>query len=269
MIIRAYYGLKDNPFSMEKISLLPHQEAIFEVLKVHTQQGGLCVIIGDPGTGKSVIKEAVKQQTDEDKHLIVASIGRTLHTYFNTVKILCKAFKMDFEGNGFKCEKRLIEEAFKINREGKRLITIIDDAHLMDTHTLRKLRLLFEDFPKNHNLILIGQPVIMYNLSLTVNEDIKSRITYSTQTPKLNPDDIRFFVTREFDRVAIPHNIFTEDAFYLMVKVSEGYLRRVRNLCISCLLESVRAQKKEITLDMVNAVLMQPHWRKEYDMDKI
>jgi len=37
------------------------------------------------------------------------------------------------------------------------LVTIIDDAHLMSMENLRKLRLLLEDFPKNHNLILIGQ----------------------------------------------------------------------------------------------------------------
>ena len=38
---------------------------------------------------------------------------------------------------------------------------IIDDAHLMEMDCLRKLRLLFEDFPKNHNLILIGQPPLL------------------------------------------------------------------------------------------------------------
>ncbi len=37
--------------------------------------------------------------------------------------------------------------AFKIHRAGKRLVPIIDDAHLMPTDCLRKLRLLCEDFP--------------------------------------------------------------------------------------------------------------------------
>ena len=42
-----------------------------------------------------------------------------------------------------------------MNHQGKTFITIIDDSHLMDMTTLRKLSLLFEDFPKNHNIILI------------------------------------------------------------------------------------------------------------------
>jgi hypothetical protein len=31
----------------------------------------------------------------------------------------------------------------------------------MDLANLRKLRLLFEDFPKNHNLVLIGRPNLL------------------------------------------------------------------------------------------------------------
>ena len=33
-----------------------------------------------------------------------------------------------------------------------------------DLVALRKLRLLFEDFPKNHNLVLIGRPSLLANL---------------------------------------------------------------------------------------------------------
>ncbi len=47
----------------------------------------------------------------------------------------------------------------------------IDDAHLMPADCLRKLRLLSEDFPRSHNLVLIGQPPLLQSLSLTVNEE--------------------------------------------------------------------------------------------------
>ena len=267
MIIRSHFGLQDNPFSLNKISLLPHQEEIFQILQVHSQQGGLCLVLGEPGTGKSVIKEAVKQQAN--KHMIVVTVGRTLHTYCNTLKILCQAFLIELDGSDFKCEKRLIEEAFTINRQGKMLITIIDDAHLMEISTLRKLRLLFEDFPKNHNLILLGQPSLLLNLSLNVNQDIKSRITYSVIMPKLNPEDLEKFLLAQLDRIGLAHNTFTPDALALIIRSSEGYLRRLRNLCLSCLLEAARDHKKEVVLDVVNRVLLQPHWRKEYDLDKI
>ncbi len=263
-MIRAYFGLKNNPFSNENFKLLPHQEDIFQILKVHSQQGGLCLLLGEPGTGKTAIKDFIK--TSADKTCVVASVGRTLHTYWNTIQILCEAFNIQLESSPFKCEKKLILETLSLYRQGKSLITIIDEAHLMDIHTLRRLRLMFEEFPKNHNLILVGQPALLHNLSLKIHEDIKSRITYSVILPLLNPDDMIQFIYAQIDRMGLPHKTFSQNALHLIVRSSEGVLRKTRNLCLSSMLEAVRKQKQEISTDIVNQVLLQPHWRKEYDL---
>jgi len=266
-MIRSFYGLRENPFSSEQITLLPAQEDILETLKVHNDQGGFCLVMGVPGTGKSVIKEFLNQHAS--KQTLIVPVARTLHTYHNTVKILCQAFKVDFACDSFKCEKRLIEEAFSLKRQGRNLVIIIDDAHLMDMLTLRKLRLLFEDFPKNHNVILIGQPELLDKINLSVNGDIKSRITYSVITKRLNPDDIKSFILAQLDRIKLGHNTFTEDALELIVRSSDGVLRKCKNLCLSCMLEAVRCRKKIIDLDNVNRVLIQPHWRKEQDLEQL
>jgi type II secretory pathway predicted ATPase ExeA len=264
-MIRSYFGLTENPFARRDIELLRHQQDIHDTLKVHCQQGGLCLVVGSPGTGKTVIKESL-QRLPEKQHL-VAAVSRTLHTYTNTVKILCEAFGIEFESSAFKCERRLIEQAFNLNHTGKTLITIIDDAHLMDMGNLRKLRLLFEDFPKNHNSILIGQPVLLTNLSLAVNQDLQSRVTYSVVTRRLHPDDMRDFVQRELDRLGLPHGTFTPAATELILRSADGVLRKCRNLCLAAMLEAVRlGAGRTIDIDLVNRVLIQPHWRKEFDI---
>jgi len=263
-MIRSFYGLTQNPFDRRELELLTGQQEIVDTLKVHCQQGGLCLLLGSPGTGKSVIKQAL-QQLPEKQHL-VATVARTLHTYNNTVKILCDAFRVEFENSAFACERKLIEQAFSLNRTGKSLTTILDDAHLMDLANLRKLRLLFEDFPKNHNLVLIGRPNLLAPLDLGVNLDIKSRVTYSVITKTLGPDLMQDFILRELDRVGLAHNTFTTAAINLVVNSAEGVLRRARNLCVGCLIEAVRSAKKTIDIDNVNRVLMQPHWQKEVEL---
>ena len=263
-MIRSYFGLARNPFDLRDFELLPLQQEIHDTLKVHCQQGGLCLVLGVPGTGKSVIEQAL-QRLPENAHL-VATVARTLHTYTNTVKILCDAFRIEFESCAFKCERKLIEQAFGLNRAGKCLTTILDDAHLMDLANLRKLRLLFEDFPKNHNLVLIGRSNLLAALDLGVNQDIKSRVTYSVITKRLNPDAMRDFLHRELDRVGLGHNTFTPPAIDLVVRSADGVLRKARNLCVGCLIETVRAASKTIDIDCVNRVLMQPHWQKETDL---
>lgn len=264
-MIRSYFGLTDNPFALREIELLRHQQEIYDTLKVHCQQGGLCLVVGRPGTGKSVIKESLKRLSDKE-HL-VAAVSRTLHTYTNTVKILCEAFRIEFESSAFKCERRLIEQAFRLNHTGKMLVTIIDDAHLMGMDNLRKLRLLFEDFPKNHNLILIGQVELLANLDLAVNQDLKSRVTYSVITKRLHDDSMRDFIHRELDRIGLAHSTFTEAATELVIRSADGVLRKCRNLCLSAMLEAVRASAgRTIDIDLVNRVLLQPHWQKEVDL---
>jgi len=263
-MIRSFYGLTQNPFDLHELQLLPQQQEIHDTLRVHCQQGGLCLVLGLPGTGKSVIKQSL-QRLPEKQHL-VATVARTLHTYTNTVKILCDAFRIEFASSAFQCERRLIEQAFSLNHAGKALTTILDDAHLMDLANLRKLRLLFEDFPKNHNLVLVGRPSLLAALDLGVNHDIKSRVTYSVITKRLPADDLRDFLLRELDRVGLGHNTFTQPAIDLIVRAADGVLRQARNLCVGCLIEAVRSAKKTIDLDNVNRVLMQPHWQKETDL---
>ena len=84
----------------------------------------------------------------------------------------------------------------------------------------------FEAQFQNHNLILIGRPNLLAALDLGVNHDIKSRVTYSVITKRLNVDDMRDFLLRELDRVGLGHNTFTRPAVDLVVRSADGVLRK-------------------------------------------
>jgi type II secretory pathway predicted ATPase ExeA len=262
-MIRAHFGLQKNPFDVESLTLLAHQQEVFDILKVHAQQGGLCLVLGEPGTGKSVLKQALLAY--DPKRVITPVVNRTLHTYHNTLRILCEAFQIEFEGHDHRCERLLVQEAFRVHRSGKMLVPIIDDAHLMQAECLRKLRLLFEDFPRSHNLVLIAQPPLLQMLALSQNEEIRSRVTYSVVLPRLAPETIEKFILGELDRAGLGHNTFSVEALALIVRSGEGLLRRTKNLCVSSLIEAVRDQTRIVDLKQVNRVLVQPHWRKDCD----
>jgi len=263
-MIRSHFGLKASPFDIDNSELLDHQVKIMDMLMIHAQQGGLCLVLGEPGTGKSAIKRAL---VDKDpKRMVTPVVNRTLHTYTNTVRILCEAFQIEFKGKDCNCEKELVQEAFRLHRKGRMIVPIIDDAHLMLSESLRKLRLLFEDFPPSHNLVLIGQPHLMQALSLSVNEEIRSRITYSVILNKLAPEDIQKFVLDQFDRAGLGHNVFSDDAMALLVRSSDGVLRRARNLAVNSLIEAVRDRSRTVDIKQVNRVLRQPHWRRSINV---
>lgn len=264
-MINAIWGIANAPFQREKLTLLSQQKNVFDIIKIHAQQGGFSVIIGEPGVGKTVLREHIEQLNNE-RECTVVSCSRTLHTYRQIVWQLAESFKLETTEKNI--EKDLIETAFAQVRERKTLYILIDEAHLLELTTLRKLRLLFERFPKNHNLVLLGQPELMYYLSLSTNKDIKSRITYSANIKPLNDDDIEYFIVKELEAAKMGINTFDEGALSLIVRSAEGNLRLCRNLCLASLIEAARETKKIVTITHVNNILVQPHWRSHEELIK-
>ena len=264
-MINAIWGTAHIPFKRDKLALLPQQKHILDILKIHAQQGGFSVIIGEPGVGKSVLREHI-ESLDEQREYTVVSCCRTLHTYRQILWQLAESFKL--ETNEKNIERDLIHAAFTHIRERLTLYILIDEAHLLETHVLRKLRLLFERFPKHHNLVLFGQPELLHYLSLSTNKDIKSRITYSASIKPLNDDDMERYIIGELETAKMGINTFDESAMALIIRSAEGNLRLCRNLCYASLIEAARETKKVVTITHVNNVLVQPHWRSHEELIK-
>jgi len=157
------------------------------------------------------------------------------------------------------------KEARTLHSKGKLIIPIIDDAHRLPMSSLLRLRLLFEDFPKSHNLILIGQIDLNTELQLKVNEEIRSRITYSATLKPLAPEGVESYIHQQLEHVKLAHTTFTEAAVELIARSSGGTLRLVKNLCVAAMIESVRQNVREVDTRQVNQVLIQPHWRLSRD----
>ena len=56
-MIKSTFGLTKEPFYRADVSLLPQQAEAMEMVKIHAQHGGFSVIVGNPGVGKSVLRE--------------------------------------------------------------------------------------------------------------------------------------------------------------------------------------------------------------------
>ena len=63
------------------------------------------------------------------------------------------------------------------------------------------------------------------------------------------------FIFEQLDHIRLGYNTFSDEALDLIVRSSEGILRRVRNLCVSALLETARDRKQVVGMEQVNKVL--------------
>lgn len=264
-MIKSIFATTKEPFNRQELTPMSQQKHICDIIKIHAGQGGFSVVIGEPGVGKSVLREHIESWENERDTTIIA-LSRTMHTYINILKQLALSFKLDVPAKDLETE--LIKAAFEHIRQRKTLYILIDEAHLLKMEVLRKLRLLFERFPKKHNLVLFGQPDLLHYLSLNVNQDIKSRITFSQTIKPLNDDDLERYIIKELEAVKIGINTFDGGAIEVIIRSSAGNLRLCRNLCYASLIEACREAKKIVTITHVNQVLIQPHWRSHEQLIK-
>lgn len=257
-MIKSTFGLTREPFYRSDVALLPQQTEALEMIKIHAQHGGFSVIVGNPGVGKSVLREHLEQMGKE-RDTVVVSFTQTMHTYQPILKQLAESLQLSVAQNVI--EKELVQAAFRHVQSQKTLYIVIDEAHLLDIDVLRKLRLLFERFPKKHNLVLLGQPELMFRLSMMNNEDIKSRISYSKQVLPLNDADLTNFIVTELAAVGLGANTFDEAALLVILRSVQGNLRLCRNLCYATLIAACLDRQRICTVSHVNSALQQPHWR--------
>ena len=257
-MISAVFAITHEPFNRQNLGLLSQQKHIADIIKIHAAQGGFSVVIGEPGVGKSVLREHIESWHNE-RDTSVVSVSRTMHTYLNILKQLALSFKLDVPAKSLEAE--LIKAAFEQISQRKTLYTLIDEAHLLNMEVLRKLRLLFEKFPKKHNLVLFGQPELLHYLALNVNADIKSRITFSQAIKPLNDEDLERYIIKELEAAKMGINTFDSGAIEVILRSANGNLRLCRNLCYASLIEACREAQKIVTIRHVNQVLVQPHWR--------
>jgi type II secretory pathway predicted ATPase ExeA len=229
------------------------------MIKIHSQHGGFCVIVGHPGVGKSVIG-AHLAQLGKERDTVVASFTQTMHSYVPILKQLAESMQLGTTPTK-DLEKELIQAAYRHVQAHKTLYIVIDEAHLLDIAILRKLRLLFERFPKKHNLVLLGHTELMYRLSMMCNEDIKSRISYSKHLLPLSDAALADFILAELGAVGLGANTFDEAALQVILRSVQGNLRLCRNLCYASLLAACMDAQRICSVSHVNVALQQPHWR--------
>src|SRR5713101_2822188 len=109
-MIKATFGLTKEPFYRSDVALLSQQRDAMEMIRIHAQHGGFSVIVGNPGVGKSVIREHLEQMGKE-RDTVVVSFTPTMHTYQPILKQLAESLQLNAPMKDI--EKELIQAAYR------------------------------------------------------------------------------------------------------------------------------------------------------------
>lgn len=266
--LRAHWGFSRMPFSKDLApSMLAatatHNEAVARISWCVTEDS-LGVITGEVGAGKTVAARAALTTLDASRHTVIyignPAIGaRGIYTAIITTL-----------GGTPRFHKAALipqaQDALATERDerGKKVVVILDEAHLLSTDQLEELRLLLNadmDSRSPFACLLVGQPTLRRLIKLGMFAALDQRIALRYAMAGMTPDETGTYITHHLTLAGRSDTLFSDDAIDLIHQVSRGLPRAVNNLAIQALIaayangrnivdeSSTRAAVNEVTAE--------------------
>ncbi|MEW5693192.1 MAG: AAA family ATPase [Candidatus Hydrogenedentota bacterium] len=249
-----FYGFTENPFSMtpdtKYLFYSSHHREAFAALKYGIEQKkGFIVITGEVGTGKTTICRAILNQLDPT--INVALIFNPMMSEIELLKAILDDLEIEKKGETVKdIVDSLNEYLLKEATGGKTTVLIIDEAQDLSSKLLEQIRLLSNletEKEKLLQIVLVGQPELMYNLQKEELRQLRQRITVSYHLKPLNKDEVKRYIQHRLSVAGDTGSItFADKSVGMIYRYSRGIPRLINSLCDKCLLVAYVKEVHEI-----------------------
>lgn len=259
----AYWNLKEMPFENTPdprffYRSLQHEEALERMSYVIQYKKGGGLLAGVFGCGKTVIAQAILNELNSEKYRY-AYINNPLITAEELLRSIVRRLKSitlpdkktEFSADYF---LELLEQIlFNYNREGKEIVVIIDEAHIIeDAKVFEELRLLL-NFQLQEKflltLLIFGQPELISKIN--DYQPLEQRIAIKCHLEPLNFEETLAYIIHRLSVAGRLTPIFTEEAIRMIYEYSGGVPRRINRLCDICLLAGFSKSVEMVGKDIV------------------
>jgi MSHA biogenesis protein MshM len=242
-----HFKLIKQPFSLtpntEFYCELPaHQEALDVILLGLKHGEGFIKIVGEVGTGKTLICRLLLNTLDES--YVTAYIPNPDQTSESLRLSLAYELGLTPEPNLPQTQlldainRRLLE----LNQAGKNTVLIIDESQALPDDCLEAIRLLTNletEQKKLLQVVLFGQPELNTKLDQVSLRQLKQRITFSYTLQPLNKADFEIYLFHRLAKAGYTlGTIFTRRAKQRLYRASGGLPRLLNILCHKAMLVS-------------------------------
>jgi general secretion pathway protein A len=245
-----YFGMKQEPF-LNKIKTtdlleLPGTLAVKERMKYVLQNGGLMVVTGDVGSGKSTALRAGLDQfhSSEVMPIYVTANGASSNELY---KQLCWEAKINLNSSSRAFLSKKFKEAISeivINKKNK-VIVMIDEASLLRVDVFAELHTITQfnyDSNSLFALVLSGQNTLLDKLKYRSSEPLASRVITRAHLNALTRDQTAGYVIHHLNIAGMKNTLFDDQAITAVHQGSNGLLRKTnalaRGALIACMNEN-------------------------------
>jgi len=250
----SFYRFREGPFGITPdprflFLSASHREALATMVYGCTQRKGFVSVIGEVGTGKTIVLRAFLERLDRSKTTAICLLN-PLATF---EQILDEILPPDFRGSTDDRFRSLQEWLISEYREGRNVVVAIDEAQRMSVATLERLRLLSNLETAEHKLIqiiLVGQPELEHKLQQKSLRQLWQRIAVRATIWPLNRTDSIAYVRHRLSKATMGSNrpVFTRAALRHLIRRGSGNPRRLNILCDRALIAGFSYQKRPVPL---------------------
>ena len=240
----AFYGLRDKPFNLTpdpRFLFLSdkHKEAFAHLLFGIKNRSGFVMVTGEIGTGKTTICRNLLNQLDEDTEL--AFVFNPSLNPTELLKKICSEFGVDTaHDNVLDLTEDLNTYLLEAARAGKNCVLVIDEAQNLSPAVLEQIRLLSNletESEKLLQIILIGQPELLEQLSLHELRQLNQRITARYHLKALSEQETLQYIAYRLHVAGGRKKVhFARAAIRAVYKHSGGTPRVINAICDRALL---------------------------------
>lgn len=240
-----HFGIKELPFSLTPnthfyLGLPSHNEAMQVLLTALKTGEGFIKVTGEVGTGKTLLCRKLLNEIPDAFE--VAYIPNPALSPEEMRFAL--ASELGIRGisniNQQQLSQKIQMKLLDLNKKGKGVVLIIDEAQTIPWESFETLRLftnLETESRKLIQVVLFGQPELDQMLAQERLRQLRQRITFSYQLRSLTMEETAAYVNHRLTMAGYRGpDVFSSKAIKYLYKVTSGVPRLVNVLCHKALM---------------------------------
>lgn len=270
----SYYtllGLDKEPFSTSPdpkffYESKEHKSALYRLRVALELRRGLCVVLGEVGTGKTTLSRRLSQLLGEDPSLIMTMILNPVYeSELQFLADLAERFQVKVEKTHDKeptvldylksIEKFLFEKGVEGN---KTIVILIDESQKIIDPCLEVLRSLLNYETNEYKIlqvILMGQMELLPRISNIKN--LWDRVALKYVINPLEEDEVRELIDFRLREAGYSsrYPIFTESSVRAIFNHTQGYPRKIAMVCHDALEYLVMHKREMLDKEAIDEII--------------